>query len=112
MDSTLFDARFREAVSAIDNGDVARVERLLAANPALVRDRLESPGAWLRNVVGKALAGFFRRPYLLWFVAGDPVRNGRLPGNIAPRARAIIGASKREGTARLQQHPDYALTVA
>jgi peptide-methionine (S)-S-oxide reductase len=46
-----------------------------------VRDRLESPGAWLRDKVGGALDGFFRQPYLLWFVAEDPVRNGKLPGN-------------------------------
>ena len=45
-DSSLLDASFREAVSAIDSCDVATVERLIAANPALVRDRLESPGAW------------------------------------------------------------------
>src|SRR5438105_12626264 len=111
MDSTLFDARFREAVSAIDNGDVTAVERLVAANPALVRDRLESPGVWLRDVVGKALDGFFRRPYLLWFVAEDPVRNGRLPRNIATVARAIIDAARREGTANLQEQLDYALTL-
>src|SRR6266496_541008 len=111
MDSTLFDARLREAVSAIDNGDVATVERLVAANPALVRERLESPGAWLRDVVGKALDGFFRRPYLLWFVAEDPVRNGRLPRNIATVARAIIDAARREGTSSLQEQLDYALTL-
>ena len=111
MDSNLFDARFREAVSAIDNGDVAAVERLVAANPALVRDRLESPGAWLRDVVGKALDGFFRRPYLLWFVAEDPVRNGRLPRNIATVARAIINAARREGASSLQEQLDYALTL-
>src|SRR5437667_12465415 len=97
MDSNLFDARFREAVSAIDNGDVAAVERLVAANPALVRDRLELPGAWLRDTIGRALDGFFRRPYLLWFVAEDPVRNGRLPENIAALARTILNAARREG---------------
>src|SRR5438105_14884837 len=110
-DSTLFETDFREAVSAIDAGDLAALERLVAANPALVRDRLESPGAWLRDVVGKALDGFFRRPYLLWFVAEDPVRNGRLPRNIATVARAIIDAARREGTSSLQEQLDYALTL-
>src|SRR6266581_6643520 len=111
MDSNLFDARFREAVSAIDNGDVAAVERLVAANPALVRERLESPGAWLRNVVGKALDGFFRQPYLLWFVAEDPVRNGKLPRNIAVVARTILESAKREGVDSLQEQLDYALRL-
>ena len=88
-DSAVLDASFREAVSAIDRGDVATLQRLVAANPALVRERLESPGPWLRDMIGRALDGFFRRPYLLWFVAEDPVRNGRLPENIAAVARAI-----------------------
>jgi hypothetical protein len=70
------EADFREAVSAIDTGDVAKLERLLAEKPALVRERLASPGAWLRDKVGGVLDGFFQRPYLLWFVAEDPVRNG------------------------------------
>jgi len=109
--SASLDASFREAVSAIDTGDVPTVERLVAANPALVRDRLESPGAWLRDTVGGALDGFFNRPYLLWFVAEDPVRNGRLPGNIAVVARAVIDAARREGTSNLQEQLDYALTL-
>jgi len=105
------DASFREAVSAIDRGDTATLERLVAQNPALVRDRLEAPGAWLRGVVGKALDGFFRRPYLLWFVAEDPVRQGRLPDNIAAAARVIIEAARREGASNLQEQLDYALTL-
>ena len=105
------DAQFRDAVSAIDAGDVDRLERLIAANPALVRDRLESPGNWLREKVGRALDGFFQRPYLLWFVAEDPVRNGRLPANIAAVARAIIDAARRNGAPNLQEQLDYALTL-
>ena len=80
----MLDARFREAVAAIDAGDVTTLELLLAASSELVRNRLESPGAWLRDKVGGALDGFFRQPYLLWFVAEDPVRNGKLPRNIEP----------------------------
>jgi ankyrin repeat protein len=105
------DAAFREAVAAIDAGDVAALERLVAATPALVRERLTSPGAWLRDKVGGALDGFFERPYLLWFVAEDPVRNGRLPANIAAAARAIIDAARRESGANLQEQIDYALTL-
>lgn len=109
--SVSLDANFREAVAAIDAGDVATLERLIAANPTLVRERLESPGAWLRDRVGGALDGFFRRPYLLWFVAEDPVRNGRLPANIGAVARAIIDAARREGASNLQEQLDYALTL-
>ena len=105
------DAGFRDAVSAIDSGDAATLERLIADNPALVRERLDAPGAWLRDLVGKALDGFFQRPYLLWFVAEDPVRCGRLPANIAAMARAIIDAARSEGASNLQEQLDYALTL-
>jgi len=110
-DSAAIDATFREAVSAIDTGDIATLQGLMTANPVLVRDRLESPGAWLRDTVGKAVDGFFRQPYLLWFVAEDPVRNGTLPKNIAAVARAIIDAARVEGAPNLQEQLDYALTL-
>ena len=82
----ILDSLFCQAVSAIDGGDVAGLARLLAEHSRLVRDRLDSPGAWLRDKVGGALDGFFRQPYLLWFVAEDPVPNGKLPRNIAQLA--------------------------
>jgi peptide-methionine (S)-S-oxide reductase len=110
-DSASFDARMREAVAAVDAGDVATLERLIAEHPALVHQRLASPGRWLRDVVGRALDDFFLRPYLLWFVAEDPVRNGRLPANIAEVARTIIDAARRERAPNLQEQLDYAVTL-
>lgn len=106
------DVSFREAVGAIDAGDVETLERLITATPSLVRDRLASPGSWLREKVGGALDGFFQRPYLLWFVAEDPMRTGTLPRNVAAVARAIIDAARRENAANLQEQLDYALTLA
>lgn len=105
------DAQFREAVSAIDAGDLDRLQRLVTATRALVCERLDAPGAWLRDTVGTALDGFFQRPYLLWFVAEDPVRTGRLPANISSVARAIIDAARRQGASSLQEQLDYALTL-
>jgi hypothetical protein len=110
-DLDALDAHFRDAVAAIDSGDIATLERLVVANPALVRERLTSPGAWLRDIVGGALDGFFQRPFLLWFVAEDPVRIGKLPSNIAAVAHAIIAAGRREGVSTLQEQLDYALTL-
>ena len=106
------DALFREAAGAVDAGDVGTLERVVAANPALVRDRLASPGSWLRDTIGGALDGFFKQPYLLWFVAEDPVRNGKLPANIGAVASTIIDAARREGASTLQEQLDYALTLA
>jgi len=105
------DAHFRDAVSAIDAGDIPKLERLITTHAELVRERLASPGAWLRDTVGGALDGFFQRPYLLWFVAEDPVRNGKLPANIAEVARAIIDAARRQDASTLQEQLDYTLTL-
>lgn len=110
-DAHILDSRFREAVAAVDAGDVATLEKLLAATPALARERLVSPGGWLRDKVGGALDGFFKQPYLLWFVAEDPVRNGTLPTNIATITRVIIEAARRESATNLQEQLDYALTL-
>jgi peptide-methionine (S)-S-oxide reductase len=107
----MIDALFREAVSAIDAGDVAALERLLTTHPRLATERLDSPGAWLRDKVGDALNGFFKQPYLLWFVAEDPVRNGKLPRNIATVARMIIEAARRQRVDALPEQLDYALRL-
>jgi ankyrin repeat protein len=109
--SDVLDALFERAVSAIDAGDVAALERQLAEQPPLVRERLEAPGGWLRDKVGSALDGFFQRPYLLWFVAEDPVRNGKLPANIGRVAQSIIAAARRVGADNLQEQLDYALRL-
>lgn len=111
MNDTALDSIFREAVAAIDAGDIANLQRLIDANPALVRERLASPGNWLRDKIGGALEGFFQRPYLLWFVAEDPVRNGTLPKNIADVAKTIIDAAERAGASNLQEQLDYALSL-
>ena len=93
------DPLFREAVSALDAGDVSALERLLAAHPHLLRDRLDSG------------EGYFRQPYLLWFVAENPIRNGKLPGNIAQVTRTILEAAERQGVDSLQEQLDYALAL-
>ena len=105
------DTLFQQAVSAIDAGNLRVLEQVLSAHPELVRERLDAPGAWLREKVGGALEGFFQRPYLLWFVAEDPVRNGKLPRNIAPIASTIIGAAQRARVDNLQEQLDYALKL-
>ena len=105
------DGQFRSAVAALDAGDLAELDRLLTAHPRLVHDRLDAPGPWLREQVGDALDGFFRQPYLLWFVAEDPVRKGRLPANIAELARLIVGHAERARVSTLQEQIDYALRL-
>ena len=103
------DALFQKAVTAIDAGDVATLERLLAEHPQLVRERLTSPGEWVRAQIGGALDGFFRHPYLLWFVTEDAVRTGQLSPNVAQVARTIIQAARRAGVSDLQHQLDSTL---
>jgi hypothetical protein len=105
------DVLFQQAVVAIDAGDVTALGHLLVAHPRLLRDRLDAPGAWLRDTVGGALDGFFQKPYLLWFIAEDPFRQGKLPGNIAQVTRTIIQAAEHEGVESLRDQLDYALRL-
>src|SRR4029453_8159389 len=102
---------FQRAVSAIHAGDVSKLEHLITVDPRLVRERLNTPGPWLRDKLGSALDGFFERPYLPWFVGEDPVSNGRLPGNIADVTRVIIRGAEREGVETLREQLDYALRL-
>jgi peptide-methionine (S)-S-oxide reductase len=111
-DAEQLDALFRDAVAAIDAGDVASLERQLAEHPRLVRDRLKSPGAWLRDHIGGPLKGFFKHPYLLWFTTEDAVRTGRLSDNVGAIARAIVQAARRAGVRDLQQQLDTTLHFA
>jgi peptide-methionine (S)-S-oxide reductase len=76
--SDIPDPVFRDAVAAIDSGDVPALELMLAEHPRLLGERL------------RAGEGYFRDPYLLWFVAGNPVRSGSLPANVADVTRTII----------------------
>jgi peptide-methionine (S)-S-oxide reductase len=89
------DGLFRDAVAAIDAGDVASIEALLRVHPTLATERRDTP-----------CDGFFARPYLLWYVAEDPVRNGKLPANIADVARTIIRSAPHS-----KEQLDYALML-
>ncbi len=93
------DPLFQEAVSALDAGAVSALESLLSAHPDLVRDRID---------FGE---GYFRRPYLLWFVAENPIRNGTLPQNIAEVTRAILRAVERSAADTRQEQIDSALAL-
>jgi peptide-methionine (S)-S-oxide reductase len=106
MTGAALDDLFREAVMAIDAGDVAALERLLREHPELVCERLTEPGDWVRSQIGPALNGFFKDPYLLWFVTEDAVRTGHLSANVRAVTQTIIEAARRAGTSDLQQQLD------
>ena len=109
--SSEFDAMFRRAVECIDRGEVDGLRQLLDTHSELASERLTEAPAWLRDQVGDATDGFFNRPYLLWFVAEDPIRNGSLPNNIADVIRAIVAAVRRSHPESLQEQLDSTLQL-
>ena len=98
---------FQEAVAMIGSGDVPALERLLTDHPELATERLTAPGPWLQDKIGGALDGFFKDPYLLWFVSEDVPVLGRLPENIADVARAILRSAR--GAPGFQEQLDSAV---
>jgi peptide-methionine (S)-S-oxide reductase len=91
---------FSRAVAAIDSGNIAELENLITAHPGLVTSRLANAGD---------SAYYFKDPYLLWFVADNPIRTGKLPGNIAEITHRLINAIKQESAETYQFQIDYTL---
>jgi peptide-methionine (S)-S-oxide reductase len=97
--SDIQDPLFREAVEAIDAGNIFLLQQLLEENPGLVTKRLETPNE----------EGYFKNPYLLWFVADNPIRHEKLPANIVKVTQAILEALQNNPGDDYQHQVDYAL---
>ena len=97
--SDITDPIFREAVEAIDSGNISLLKGLLIKHPGLLHDPLDTPNE----------QGYFNRPYLLWFVADNPIRNDKLPTNIIEVTHLIIEELKQEAPVSFQQQLDYTL---
>jgi len=84
---------FPAAVEAIQSGDVAVLERLLDAEPALLRERLDDPDA----------PEYFRGARLLWYVADNPILIDTMPANVVDVARTLLarGAEREDLDATL-----------
>ena len=93
------DPLFRDAVDAIDEGNVSALREILAIRPTLAIERLETPGR----------KGYFANPYLLWFVADNPIRIDKLPDNIVEIAGVIIDVLTTHSSEKRQHIIDYAL---
>jgi Ankyrin repeats (3 copies) len=103
--------RFRAAVNAVDDGDIDTLRVLLDVHPELATERLDGTPDWLRQDVGGAADGWFSRPYLLWFVAEDPARKGRVPPNVVEVIRTVVSAAKRRSAPTLQEQLDTTLRL-
>jgi peptide-methionine (S)-S-oxide reductase len=105
------DPAFRAAVDAIHAGDVAALERLVEAQPRLLRERIREPDCYRES----GREQYFLDPLLLWFVADNPILVETMPANIVEVTRALLarGAEGMDATlglvmtserARLQGH--------
>ena len=97
-DFVIKDPLFRDAVEAIDKGKLDVLQGILAKHPELVSMRLDSPAE-----------GYFQQPYLLWFVADNPIRHGKLPANVVAISALIISKIKEQNLDTLQVQLDYTL---
>ena len=92
------DPLFRQALAALDAGEADTLAQLLDSHPGLARQRLDTPAE-----------GYFRHPFLLCFIADNPIRRGRLPGNIVVMAGVIVQAIRRQAADTLREQLEYAL---
>ncbi|MEX0777164.1 MAG: ankyrin repeat domain-containing protein [Phycisphaeraceae bacterium] len=97
------DALFNQAIAAIDRGDPRKLADLIDVHPGLVHHRTD----WHDAPCG----GYFREPYLMWFVAENPIRNRKLPANIAVVTQTIIDAAKRHKVTKLKEQLGYTLAL-
>ncbi|HEX2847907.1 MAG: ankyrin repeat domain-containing protein [Chitinophagaceae bacterium] len=92
---------FEEAVRDIDNGDIKHLEQLIEGNPGLLNERYTAPAD-----------GYFKHPYLLWFIANNPIREKEsLPGNIVEITAMLIRKAKEQGVSTLPYQIEYTLAL-
>jgi len=82
-----------------DAGNISLLRQLLDENPALATTRLNTPNE----------EGYFKNPYLLWFVADNPIRHEKIPSNIVEVTQIILEALQNNPGDNYQHQVDYAL---
>jgi peptide-methionine (S)-S-oxide reductase len=95
---TMQDTVFQAALDALDNGDAPTLDRLLTDNPGLAAFRAAEPAE-----------GYFARPYLLWYIADNPIRRGTLAPNISELATILLRHIKTQTPDTFPYQRDYAL---
>jgi hypothetical protein len=94
-------AVFKQAIEDIDRGDAAHLEQLIDENPGLLAERFDTPGE-----------GYFANPYLLWFVANNPIRHEIMPENTLAITQMLIRKAKVQQVTNLQHQLEYTLALA
>jgi hypothetical protein len=86
------DPAFRRAVDLLDAGGVDGLRAHLCAHPNLVHQRVTFEGG-----------NYFQNPSLLEFVAENPIRHGKLPGNIVEITKLILDAGAKNDRTTLDE---------
>ena len=89
---------FTQTIAVLDSGNEQALDKILTANPALAGMRLDEP-----------TEGYFSHPYLLWFIADNPIRRGKLPPNIVALAAILLRQIRLHAAQTLPAQLDYAL---
>lgn len=96
----IIDPTFLAAISAIDSGNEKELTKLLTKNTRLIHER-----------VPNGEEGYFKDPYLLWFIAENPIRNNKLPKNIVSITSLLIEFAKQQKVKDLKEQIDYTLAL-
>lgn len=91
---------FEQAISAINDGDINKLQQLLRENPDLLLQRHDTPDK-----------GYFANPYLLWFIANNPIRDEKMAPGIVEITRLLIGYAKQHNISNLKEQLDYTLRL-
>lgn len=96
--SDITDPQFRQAVEAIDTGKTSELEGLISQYPRLLKERLVTNEQ-----------GYFKNPYLLYFIADNPIRMERLPSNIMEITELLVQAVKHKAPDSYLNQINYTL---
>lgn len=89
-----------EALSALDSGNTGKLLDLIDNNPRLVSQRIRNNEE-----------GYFKDPYLLYFIADNPIRTDRLPKNITEITSELVRSVKQNSPETYQSQIDYTLSL-
>lgn len=92
------DDLLKEALDAFDAGDLEKLGQLLTDHPRLAALRASRPAK-----------GYFAHPYLLWFIADNPIRRGTLPPNVVELTSLLIKHIRQNSPETFADQRDYAL---
>lgn len=98
INADIRDDTFRSAVNAIDAGDLMALKGLVQTNPRLLTRPLDYPEE-----------GYFKNPYLIFFVADNPIRVPSLAPSIVTITEFLVTELKNSGASNIQFQLDYTM---